>query len=145
MIVDYEQNYGLYRNVLPSLEEGVAFLKTLRDKPPGRYEHGDMFAMVQQGTTKSAESQKLEAHKRYVDVQYMVEGEEVVQWANTKYLEVAIPYNEQKDILFYHGQGDAICVKPGMFYLVFPEDGHKPCTHVKTPTCYRKIVLKLKL
>ena len=103
-----------------------------------------MFAMVQEGVTGSVTEKKLEAHQNYIDVQYMVAGAEQMEWVNIRNLEIDTPYDAEKDIAFYKGDGASIKVQPGMFYIVFPEDGHKPCGHIEKETSYRKIVLKLR-
>lgn len=144
MIIDVERNRGLYYGALPELEEGFGFIDSLKEKPPGRYEKGDMYALVQEGVTKPAGELRLEAHKKYIDVQYMAEGFEVMEWANSEGLKEAAPYDSGKDIVFYNGEGMACRVSPGMFYIVFPEDAHKPCGYTEKETSYRKIVLKIK-
>ncbi|RCX19359.1 YhcH/YjgK/YiaL family protein [Anaerobacterium chartisolvens] len=144
MIIDYFKNHQLYENNLKLLKEAFSFIKEVQDKPAGRYVKGDMLAMVQTGTTRSAQEVKLEAHKKHIDVQYVVSGEEVMEWENVSNLQTEIPYDPEKDIVFFEGSGVQIPIKEGMFYLVFPQDAHKPCTHIKTETSYKKVVLKIK-
>ncbi len=144
MIIDYEKNSRLYYNLHPWLEEGFHFIDYLKDKSAGRYERGEMYAFVQEGETKPIENQKIEAHKNYIDVQYMAEGSEVMEWKNISSLKETVPYDEEKDIAFYEGKGDACQILPGLFYIMFPEDGHKPCGDTGKRMHYRKIVLKIK-
>lgn len=145
MIIDYERNSKLYTNIHALFDEGFQFIDSLKKKPVGRYEHGEMFAMVQDGTTASAQDRKIEAHRKYIDIQYMIKGTEVMEWENIKNLQIDVPYDSKKDIEFYKGNGVAVQINPGMFYIVFPEDGHKPCVHRKEATNYRKIVLKINI
>ncbi len=145
MIIDYYENHQLYEDTLELLKEGFSFIKEIENEPAGRYERGSMFAMVQTGTTCPVQEARLEAHKKYIDVQYMVSGQEIMEWENITKLQIEIPYDEEKDILFYKGSGSSIAIKEGMFYLVFPQDAHKPCGHIKEPTNYKKIVLKIKV
>lgn len=145
MVVDYIENWERYAQLQKNMKEGFSFLQELLEKPAGRYERGGMFALVQEGTTVPAQAARLENHEKYIDVQYMVSGEEVVEWKSTKEAVRDTPYNEERDIAFYHGDGARITVKPGMFYIVYPEDGHKPCVHIHKPTSYKKVVLKIKV
>lgn len=145
MVVDYIENWERYACLQKNMEESFAFLEALRDKPAGRYEQGSMFALIQEGMTVPAEKARLENHKKYIDVQFLVSGEEMMEWKNIKETVCEVPYNAERDIAFYYGAGDRITVKPGMFYIVYPQDGHKPCIHVTEPTSYKKIVLKIKI
>lgn len=145
MIIDYLEHSSLYENLIPNFSEGLAFAMSLWDKPVGRYEKGEMFAMVQQGLTKPIEYVDFEGHKKYVDIQILVDGEEMVEWDSTKNLEISAPYNDENDILFFKGNGQRFQIQKNMFYFLFPHDAHKPCCYVDRQTSYRKIVLKLKV
>ena len=145
MIIDYIKNSSDYYDVLPGFQEGMEFALSLREKSAGRYEKGEMFAMVQEGVTENLEDGNFEAHKNYVDVQIVVDGEELVEWEDVSNLLEVTPYNPQKDVAFSKGKGQIVNVKKDMFYLVFPHDAHKPCRHNEIPTIYKKIVLKLKV
>lgn len=144
MVVDYIENWEQYSRLNQDMKEGFAFLQELTDKPAGRYERGSMYAMVQEGMTAPVEEARLETHQKYIDVQYMVSGEEVLEWKNIKEAVCETPYDAERDIAFYQGDGDRITVKPGMFYIMYPQDGHKPCIHIQRPTGYKKIVLKIR-
>ena len=145
MVVDYINNAFNYNTLHPSFKEGLEFALSLKDKEVGRYEKGEMFCMVQEGETSLIETGDFEAHIKYIDVQILLEGQEILEWEDIKNLSVSIAYDEQKDAGFYNGTGETITVKPGMFYVMFPCDGHKPCKHIKEMTKYRKLVLKLKV
>lgn len=145
MIVDYIQYYMKYADIVPGFIEGFQFALSLKDKSAGRYElNEDIYAMVQEGVTEELNEGAYESHKKYIDVQIMVEGEEVMKWQEVNHLKESIPYNEEKDAEFRIGDGDSIHVKKDMFYLVFPQDAHKPCRHEEIPTIYKKIVLKIR-
>ncbi len=145
MIIDYIEHYEKYAKVVPNFLEGMQFALNLQDKPAGRYEQGDIYAMVQEGVTEAIADGNFERHEKYIDVQIMLEGEEIIEWEDTNNLEECIPYMEDKDAGFCRGSGQKIHIKKGMFYLMFPHDAHKPCKHEKVPTIYKKIVLKLQV
>lgn len=144
MVFDYVKNIECYNGILPNFAEGVAFALSLQDKPVGRYEQGEIFAMVQEGETTSIDEGLFESHRKYVDVQFVIGGKELVEWQEIAALTEEIPYDETKDAGFWKGSGDVLEIKEGMFYVAFPQDGHKPCKHAVSANAYRKIVLKLK-
>ncbi|MDF2615551.1 MAG: hypothetical protein K0Q47_206 [Sedimentibacter sp.] len=145
MIIDYIQNSETYSSFNKKLEEGFVFIKTIRNMPAGRYEHGEMYAIVQEGVTNPIEAGNFESHKNHIDVQYMVEGKEILEWNNTINLDEIISYDERKDAVFYSGMGNKISIEEDMFYILFSHDGHKCCVHSDKQTNYRKVVLKLKI
>lgn len=145
MVVDYVTHYEKYAKVVPNFLEGMQFALSLKDKAAGRYEQGDIYAMVQEGVTEAISDGDFERHEKYIDVQIMVDGEEIMEWEDMSKLEECIPYIEEKDAGFCKGKGQKFHIKKGMFYLVFPHDAHKPCRHAEVPTIYKKIILKIKI
>ena len=67
------------------------------------------------------------------------------EYADRAELAVKTPYDPEADLEWLSGCGNRIQMKPGMFYLVYPDDGHKPCCHEKEQTSYRKVVVKIKI
>ena len=143
MIIDYCKNSKTYENLIPGFKEAFEFAMGLKDEPLGRYENGDIFVLVQEGTTTPLTEGFVEAHRKYLDVQIMLTGQEVVGYEDVSKLLEATPYKEEKDVTLYYGNGQPIMVTPSMFYIVYPQDGHKPCKYLKQPTSYKKIVLKI--
>ena len=150
MIIDSIGNWKSYDGILPYYREAVEFAMTLKDKPAGRYEcetlpEGAVFAMVQEGEHRPLAGAKAEAHRRYADMQIMLEGGETVGYTNIAGLEEAVPFDEEKDFGLYEACGQPVAIYSGMFYLVLPQDGHTPCCALEGESGYRKIVLKIRL
>lgn len=143
MIIDRIENYENYKKLHPLMEEGVRYALSLRESLPGRYDQGEYFVLLQEGETQPLEEGVYEAHKRYWDIQILIEGKELVKWQEISKLTECIPYEEKKDAVFYTGDGISFQVTEGMFYLVMPKDAHMPCCHGKQKAHYRKLVLKL--
>jgi biofilm protein TabA len=149
MIVDELRNWRRYCQSLKGLERAFRFLEEEANTklPEGRYEvDGDrVFAMVQKYTTRSGPLGRFEDHRKYVDVQYMVSGEELVYWTPTRGLEANTEYNEERDVIFYDRaeKSSQIVLYPGYFCVVFPNDGHTPCRQVNGPCRVHKIVIKV--
>ncbi len=147
MIIDQLRNIqsGFYPNLLSPqgpnaglaarLQAGFQYLQTadLANTAPGRVEiDGDnVFALVQEYNTKPKEKGFWEAHRKYIDIQYVVSGSEHMGYANLSQLDAG-DYDEAKDFLPLHGNGTFILLPAGMFTLFFPQDGHMPGMAVDT-------------
>lgn len=134
-----------YEALIPGLAEAIEKINALKDPEPGTYPLTNGKFMVQHGTTKPLAEGKLEAHKEYLDIQYVFEGREVCGWAPTYEVTPAEPWNDEKDVGLFTGENLPITIDAGMCYVLYPEDAHAPCKHLDVPTDYKKIVVKLKL
>ena len=146
MIVCPFKDLGRYAPVIPGLEEAIKAVSELKSMEPGTVPlSGGNKILVQQGTTKSAEGQLLEAHREFLDIQYIVKGSEVVGWAPVDTLTLDGEFNTVKDKGMYSGKCDFMNIAEGYCYVVFPEDAHMPGSHLDVPTEYQKLVIKLKV
>lgn len=132
MILDHIQNAALYYCLGPRLALALrALQKTdLLNAAPGCYElqGSDVFALAQRYDTKPRALGKWEAHRRNIDVQYVVAGAEVMGHAPARDMAPTDAYDEKKDILFLAGaSGNFLTVSAGMF-AIFTRT---------TPTCPR--------
>ena len=87
----------------------------------------------------------MESHKKYCDLQYIVEGTEKIYWASLRKLTVEDDRTPEADIIFYKSgpeQGYTL-LEAGMFGFYAPEDGHMPCIVVTEPQPATKIVFKI--
>ena len=114
----------------------------------GRYEIDgeNCYAKLARYTTKPAELCRPEAHRRYADIQYMVEGEEHIDvWPLGPALTVAEPYDETKDIEFFAGLASErlVPLHAGDFVLLTPKDVHRPGVAAKEPRTVVKVVVKI--
>jgi biofilm protein TabA len=150
MICDRLTNAGLYRTSHAGIKKGLQLLadSAILSLPDGRHplDGERLVAMPQRYDTRLPAAAKWESHRRYLDIQYLREGEEAMGWANTSMLQVTEPYDAQRDVAFYKGTGSLIRVPAGYFAIFFPEDGHMPCLALDDrPRPVRKIVLKIAL
>jgi biofilm protein TabA len=103
-----------------------------------------MFALVQEPLT--GDTPYLESHETYIDLQYLVAGEEKIGFYRAvKEFEVVDHMPEAKDITFYrHDEIEtAIILQPGMFAIFFPNDLHRPCCSATAGMKIKKIVIKI--
>ena len=133
MVIDRLENIEKYTLLHPLFEQAIDFLKS----------HDLHSLEIGKTELKEKENAKLETHKDYIDIQIPLSGTEIMGYtAAQDCLPVDAPYNAEKDITFFEGLAeDYIAVKPGMFAIFFPQDGHAPGI---TPDGVKKIIVKVK-
>lgn len=132
-------------------ERLAAAFKFLRDNdctqlPVGKIPiRGDeIYALVQDNTTKLRSEGVWEAHRKYIDVQFVAAGVEQMGYANVETLTVKKPYDAQVDYGLFDGTGSYVTVPAGSFTIFFPQDGHIPGSAVnEQPASVRKVVVKV--
>lgn len=146
MIVCPFKDLGRYAPILSGMEEAIKAVEGLTDLTPRTIPLSDgNRIMIVSGTSKDPAGGLSEAHRNYLDLQYIVKGEETVGWAPLETLEVAKEYDPEKDISMHTGRVDFVRVQAGYCYVVFPEDGHMPGVHLDEPHDFVKLVIKLKV
>jgi biofilm protein TabA len=106
-----------------------------------------VYALVQKASSRPPAEGKFEAHQKYIDIQYLVSGEEIIQVAPLDTLKMVTPYDDSKDIAFFsHPEKfQPITMHPDSFAVFFPEDGHMPLCHSGGPHELFKVVVKVKV
>ena len=144
MIIDRTENLMKYQSMLPNLKAGLAALNALTDKKAGRYEFEGGFFMIQQGITSPVDSGDYEAHRKYIDVQIILTGSEIVVWEDISRLTQSVPYSEEKEREMFKGPvAHTFRIEEGMSWVAFPQDAHKACKHLESQNDYLKVVMKL--
>ena len=134
-----------YAPIVPGLEEAFEKVNALTSLEPAVYPLENGRVIVMSGSTVSTEGGTCEAHGQYLDIQYIVKGQEVMGWAPLDTLTVAEEFSAEKDVGFYSGPCEFIRIAEGNCYVVFPEDGHMPTRYLEKSNEYTKIVVKLKV
>jgi len=146
MIIDRISNASIYYRVHANFKRAFDYINRIDTVtiPSGRYEIDgvDMYALVQEYNTKLKEQGSWEAHRRYIDLQYVVQGVEGIGYANIHHLQQG-EYEAGKDFLPLQGEGNLVTVHSGSFVLLFPEDAHMPGMAVGTSTPVKKVVIKI--
>lgn len=146
MIIDRINNASLYYTIHPKFKEAFEYIASIDTAtiPAGRYEIDGtaMYVLVQEYNTKLKEAGKWEAHRRYIDLQYVEQGAEGMGYANIHDLQQG-EYILEKDFLPLFGEGEQIALKRGYFVLLFPEDAHMPSMALGVSKPVRKIVIKI--
>jgi len=132
VILDRLENAEKYYDMHPRFERAFAFLRQdgLAELPADRYEiDGDrIFCMISKGPGRSRAEAKLEAHRKYIDIQYVIAGADEMGWRPTADCKlVDTPYDAEKDIGFFKDEPERWTQVPaGSFVIFFPQDAHAP-------------------
>lgn len=149
MILDRLQRASLYRGISPGLDRALDYLLStdFTTIDPGRYpiDGEEVYARVLQITTKPVDGDaQFEAHRDYIDVQFVIDGIEQMGYADLDTLIVSQDYNPEKDTLMLKGRGDFFTVPAGYFAIFWPTDAHMPGMAVDSPQQEKKVVVKVK-
>lgn len=107
----------------------------------------DLFAIVMRYETRAPEKAEIEAHRKYLDIQAVITGEEGIGWSQIDDLEIDTPYDTAKDAeLYKHPKQGLLRVDlfPGDFMALFPHDAHMPSIMTRQgPVLTKKVVVKV--
>ncbi|GAT34430.1 YhcH/YjgK/YiaL family protein [Terrimicrobium sacchariphilum] len=150
MILDFLTQSPRYHHLGPLWKLGFDFLQNLpSDAPDERIElDGErLVAIVQSYETHDPATRFFEAHRRYVDIQYIISGRETLYFTPVDTLTVDVPFSEAKDVTKYHIIPDAesVILSAGKFMVLWQDEAHMPSCQVVPgrPEAVRKVVLKL--
>ena len=146
MVIDTIDKLSFYVGLNPLFQDIVDFLKTndLNKLEEGKHfiKEKDLFVNIQVAKGKTKEEAKLETHRRMIDIQIPLSGEETFGFTPLCNLP-ELEYNEEKDIIKYDGPADTyVTCKPGEMAIFFPQDGHAPC--ISNEPSIRKAIFKVK-
>jgi biofilm protein TabA len=146
MILDSLQHASRYYAVHPLFKQAFEFLQTadLQNLPTGKTELAgeDLFAIISEDRGVAKEVAKMEAHQRYIDIQYIVAGADHMGWQDLTACGTSIdPYSAERDVYFFNVKPTSwFDVPAGFFTIFFPNDVHAP---MATEEVVRKVVLKI--
>ena len=134
---------------LKGFEAAFEFLdkKTLADVPVGKHAivGDEVYALVQKLPSRSADTAQFESHRKYIDVHYVVSGQETSGFSPAENLKLAVPYDESKDVMLYAvpQQYTKVEVRAGHFVVYHPGQAHLPNCHLQGPHELHKVVIKV--
>ena len=147
MIKDKLDNAKTYYNISENLKKGFKWLKNtdLKTIKPDRYyiDGEKLFANVQEYATKA--DAKYEAHRKYIDIQYMIKGEELVGVTNKNNCKTCDEYNSETDLEFMNCsvKEEYLTLDEGTFMVFFPQDAHKPSINSGEQSTVKKVIVKV--
>ena len=149
MIYDHINNIDTYKGLSLDIYEGLQFLKQVSpDIAPGIYPITPRVkAIVSEYETKVKNEVGYEAHRKNIDIQYLLNGEERIACLPVENLKEATPYSEEKDAAFFTAsiKPQEMTIGGGYFAIFFPQDGHMPQLSVDEPMMVKKVVVKVRI
>ncbi|EHJ57523.1 hypothetical protein HMPREF9318_00802 [Streptococcus urinalis FB127-CNA-2] len=148
MIIDRIERLVNYQAILKNINKALSKVDELESscEEGVRYPFEGGFVFFQKGQTKAVADSQFEAHKKYIDVQLLLEGEEWLGLSDHNEVTVATPYSEEKDVEKYYGETlHSMKASRGMAYVCFPWDVHKAVFHMDQTSQFTKAVIKLEV
>lgn len=148
MFFDHLSNISLYKNLSPDIYAGLTYLHQLSpDIATSTYQLTPRVkAMVSEYETKEKNEVGFEAHRKNIDIQYLLKGEERIACMPIEKLTETEPFSEEKDAAFYAAEGvvaQTMTIGNGYFAIFFPQDSHMPRLCVDEPRMVKKVVVKV--
>jgi YhcH/YjgK/YiaL family protein len=132
MILDDLANAARYYGLHPRIRAGLEFLQRtdLAALAQGRHEidGAKLFVLVSRDPGRGRAGAKLEVHRKHVDIQLTIAGNEEIGWSPIGVCrEIEVPYDAEGDgMLFADRPATWVQVAPRRFTIFFPEDAHAP-------------------
>lgn len=149
MILSKLSDSHLIEALHPSFKSVFDYLKQndLSKVPTGRItlDADNIFINIDDAELRTKSEQVLEIHRQYIDIHIPLSGEEIVGWTPLDDLEVPSnePFDVKRDFALYAQKASTyFTVKPGQFYIMFPEDAHAPIIGKGT---LRKLIAKVRV
>jgi YhcH/YjgK/YiaL family protein len=142
----------MYTGLGERIAVGLALLNedSVRNAAPGKYEVDgeNLFYIVDEYETKPIEKGKLEIHRKYLDIQYIVRGEECIGYAPLEGLTETMAYDGENDAALYKFEPlmSKLILKQGSFAIFWPNEPHMPGRRIgDTAQKVKKIVVKVRM
>jgi YhcH/YjgK/YiaL family protein len=147
MIYDKLDNIEIYRGLSDDIYEGLKFLKQATSiVVAGVYQlNPRVKAIVSEYQTRFVNENGYEAHRKSIDVHYLLSGVERIRFAPIQHLRTMNEYCDETDCVFFSKEtpGSDFIIGNGFFLILFPDDGHMPQLCVDSPERIMKITLKV--
>jgi len=146
MIFSSLSQSGRYAALHPLFPHVFEYIRNtdLLSLAPGIYHivGDDLFAIVEHVPGRTRAEAKLECHRRYIDIQLVLEGEDEMGWkALADCFDPVSDYSDEKDIRFFRdAPASWVAVPSGHFCIFFPEDAHAPLVSTEN---IRKVIFKV--
>lgn len=148
MIFGRIENYQHYKGLSPLLNRAFEYIRAadLLILAAGHYaiDGNNLYAIISESATKPEAEGTWEAHRRYIDLHYIIMGTERMGFAPVSRLKPG-GYDHDKDFLLLEGTGDFLTLHERDFVLLWPEDAHMPGIAVAGPSLVKKGVFKIRV
>jgi biofilm protein TabA len=130
-------------------DKAFAFLKNtdLNKIAKGKYpiDGENVYASVTADSSKNFDKTNWESHRKYIDIQYVINGEEKIGVYPVSKATVTKEYDDKKDAANYSADGKLYSATPGTFFIFFPSDAHRPNITPGGNKVVKKIVIKVRV
>ena len=144
-VVEFAKQYNTNKTYW---DEAFAYLKNtdLNAIAKGKYpiDGDNVFASVTTDSTKDFDKTSWESHRKYIDIQYVIKGEEKIGVYPVAKATVTREYDEKREAANYSADGKLYKAKPGTFFIFFPSDAHRPNITPGGNKPDKKIVIKVR-
>jgi len=112
---------------------------------PGKYplDGDNVYVSVTEGPGKPFENTNWESHRKVIDIQYIARGKEKMGVSPLSKATVTKAYDEKRDVANYSAEGKYYVAEPGVMYIFFPNDAHRPSINVDGKSI-KKVVVKVR-
>lgn len=103
------------------------------------------FVLEQAYITKDKKDCFFESHRKYIDIQYIFEGSEIMEVENINKLQITQEYNESLDFAKYEQKPNSstLIINENELAIFYPNDAHMPCIKVDKNQKIIKAVFKI--
>lgn len=139
---DYTRYWGM-NSVLPQVFKYITSVDWVKMEP-GRHEIAgtDVYINLDINRQKDV-SDTFEAHRKYIDLQFIIDGDEEILYAPLQNLSIHREYNEEKDICLLKGtEYSTLVLHTNEWVIFYPDDAHAVCQKHNSETCI-KVVAKI--
>ncbi|WP_162499816.1 YhcH/YjgK/YiaL family protein [Mucilaginibacter terrigena] len=138
----YHANKAVWDKVFKFLsEQNLDTLSTGKHPIDG----DNAYASVTEAPSKELDKAGWESHRKYIDLQYVIKGKERIDFIDINKATVTKPYSDTNDAANYSAEGTQYTAEPGIFFLFFPQDVHRPNIKVDGYDVVKKLVIKIKV
>lgn len=144
MILDTLTNSERYSSVHPLFARAFEALRNAHTLAPGTHTiDGDkLFIIITEQHSEPAHNIRLEAHRKYIDIQAALDGSFDIGWRALEQCRTLYrDYDTDADVVLFDDRPDFFAaLRPGMVAILFPGDAHAPLPPVGS---VRKAVIKV--
>ena len=149
MVYDSLENIETYKGLSQDIYDALVFLKNADPEiDKGVHQlNPRVRAIVSEYETLRENPYGYEAHRRFIDIQFLLKGEEMVYSLPLERLKETKAYNPDADVAFYEAAAEPqqLPIGNGYFAILYPQDGHMPQLAAGTPSPVKKIVIKIEI
>jgi biofilm protein TabA len=142
LYVQYHKNPEWWTKAFAFLQQ-----QDLKNLAPGKYPivGDDVYASVTNNNSRDFDSTQWEGHRKFIDIQFVIDGKELIGVFPIEGATVTKPYDEKKDVMNVSADGKLYKASPETFFIFFPSDAHRPNITPGGNKKVKKIVIKIRV